>query len=440
MSEDRIRRLEAQVLRLESYINILRQELSVQGNLLVGDTPHPDGLTVGANDTLLTADSTQPLGVKWQAPGSSSAITEAAQDAVGTILLDSSTINFTYDDATPTITGIVIDDSISNAKLRNSGALSVVGRSANSSGDPADISAVAASDAVLRESGNVLGFGTIATAGIAGDAVTNAKLADMAQATVKGRAAGAGTGDPTDLTATQVAAIVSALIEHHNLSGLTDDDHLQYPLLDGRSGGQTLLGGTAANDDLVLEGTDHATKTSSYILLQPSGGSVGVGTSAPPSVFTVTAADTPVVTVQTTDTASTGRALVQMYRDSGSNAVGWDFGFNIDQSSGRFDIRELSAGPSVNYRLTILKTTGYVGINTTTPQGRLQVDGTVLVNGDDGGVAGMTGFTDQFNSSTSSGTGTVKMCGATNRNSDGFLKFYIGTTAVHVPYWVTITG
>src|SRR3990172_4105049 len=31
---------------------------------------------------------------------------------------------------------------------------------------------------------------------IADDAVTNAKLADMAQSTIKGRAAGAGTGDP----------------------------------------------------------------------------------------------------------------------------------------------------------------------------------------------------------------------------------------------------
>ncbi len=91
------------------------------------------------------------------------------------------------------------DDQVTDAKLRNSGALSVIGRSANSSGDPADISAVAASGSVLRESGSTVGFGTIATAGITDDAVTNAKLANMAQSTLKGRAAGAGTGDPTDL-------------------------------------------------------------------------------------------------------------------------------------------------------------------------------------------------------------------------------------------------
>lgn len=40
------------------------------------------------------------------------------------------------------------------------------------------------------------------------DSITNAKLANMAQATIKGRASGAGTGDPTDLTAAQVGAIL----------------------------------------------------------------------------------------------------------------------------------------------------------------------------------------------------------------------------------------
>jgi hypothetical protein len=44
---------------------------------------------------------------------------------------------------------------------------------------------------------------------IAVNAVTNAKAADMAQSTIKGRASGAGTGDPTDLTAAQVRTIIN---------------------------------------------------------------------------------------------------------------------------------------------------------------------------------------------------------------------------------------
>lgn len=43
---------------------------------------------------------------------------------------------------------------------------------------------------------------------ISNDAVTNAKAANMVQATIKGRAAGAGTGDPTDLTPNQASTIL----------------------------------------------------------------------------------------------------------------------------------------------------------------------------------------------------------------------------------------
>lgn len=41
------------------------------------------------------------------------------------------------------------------------------------------------------------------------DGTTNAKLANMAQSTIKGRASGAGTGDPTDLSAAQVKTILA---------------------------------------------------------------------------------------------------------------------------------------------------------------------------------------------------------------------------------------
>lgn len=44
--------------------------------------------------------------------------------------------------------------------------------------------------------------------GVADDSVSNAKLANMAQSTIKGRAAGAGTGDPTDLSASQVRSVL----------------------------------------------------------------------------------------------------------------------------------------------------------------------------------------------------------------------------------------
>lgn len=160
-------------------------------------------------------------------------------------------------------------NAVTDTKLRDSALLSVIGRSANSAGDPADIAAVAASGAVLRESGSVLGFGSIATAGItnnavtsgkiADNAVTNTKLNDMANATVKGRTT-AGTGDPEDLTMAQLVALIEV--------------QALYALLAGRSGGQTLKGDTLTGGNLTLESTAHATK-GDVIIASGSGFSVG---------------------------------------------------------------------------------------------------------------------------------------------------------------------
>lgn len=48
-----------------------------------------------------------------------------------------------------------------------------------------------------------------ATVGLVAGGTSNAKLASMAQATLKGRAAGAGTGDPTDLSASQARTLLN---------------------------------------------------------------------------------------------------------------------------------------------------------------------------------------------------------------------------------------
>jgi len=51
-------------------------------------------------------------------------------------------------------------------------------------------------------------------------------------------------------------------IDHGVLSGLGDDDHTQYALLSGRSGGQTIKGSTVALGNLILESTSDASKGS----------------------------------------------------------------------------------------------------------------------------------------------------------------------------------
>ncbi len=61
-------------------------------------------------------------------------------------------------------------------------------------------------------------------------------------------------------------------IDHGSIAGLGDDDHSQYALLAGRSGGQTLIGGTGAFESLTLQSTSDANKR--YIIFGAAGTTV----------------------------------------------------------------------------------------------------------------------------------------------------------------------
>jgi hypothetical protein len=181
-----------------------------KGNLIVADGSAWTVLAVGTDGHLLTADSTQTSGIKWAAgTGGSGAPTtatyvtislDAGLSAERTLAVESSVLSLTDGGANANVTVGVAANGITNAKLRQSAARSVVGRATGTTGDVADISATASTDAVLRESGGSIGFGTVATAGIANDAVTYAKMQNMsAQYTILARTS-VGAGDPQELT------------------------------------------------------------------------------------------------------------------------------------------------------------------------------------------------------------------------------------------------
>jgi hypothetical protein len=102
-------------------------------------------------------------------------------------------------------------NKVLDSMLRQSTALSLIGRSASTAGNVADISAVVGSSCAFRESASAVGCGQLATAALANSIVTNAKLAQMANGTTKCRTT-AGTGDPEDCTAAQMRSLLSLVV------------------------------------------------------------------------------------------------------------------------------------------------------------------------------------------------------------------------------------
>ena len=112
----------------------------------------------------------------------------------------------------------IADNVVTNAKLADMTANLIKGR-ISTTGDPQDLTATQVRTILNvadgannythpNHSGDVTSAGGGATT-IADNVVTNAKLSDMVQATIKGRASGAGTGDPVDLTAAQARTILN---------------------------------------------------------------------------------------------------------------------------------------------------------------------------------------------------------------------------------------
>jgi hypothetical protein len=97
----------------------------------------------------------------------------------------------------------------------------------------------------------VAGMSASGAATVADDSVTNAKLADMAQATFKMRAAGAGTGDPIDGTAAQAKTALA--IAQADVTGLTTADSPQFAALNIGAATDTTLTRTGAGD-IAIEG------------------------------------------------------------------------------------------------------------------------------------------------------------------------------------------
>ena len=160
--------------------------LDTTGSLGLGSNSHPSALlsllsttkgflppvmTQGQRDLiaspaeglLIYSTTTDSLnyydGVQWRDMGAAFTV-EDAQDAVGNILIDTATIDFSYDDALNQISAIVIDDSITNQKLAEMPANTVKVNATPVSANPQDLALT--TDQVLgRLAGDIQGIDMI---------------------------------------------------------------------------------------------------------------------------------------------------------------------------------------------------------------------------------------------------------------------------------------
>lgn len=131
----------------------------------------------------------------------------------------------------------LVNDAVDNTKLANMATGTLKGRNTAGTGDPEDLSAATVAG-MLSVGGDLTG--TVSSAQIAANAVTNADLADMATARIKGRVTAA-TGDPEDLTGTQVTTLLDVFTTV--LKGLVPSGGSGTTFLRGDATWQSIAGG-----------------------------------------------------------------------------------------------------------------------------------------------------------------------------------------------------
>ncbi|HTE57874.1 MAG TPA: hypothetical protein VK694_03940 [Verrucomicrobiae bacterium] len=167
---------------------------------------HAVSPTSPTNNQVLLYNS---AGSQWEPQTSAGGYTdEMAQDAVGAMAANTVTVNLTYIDSSPSFTADVNDNSITYAKMQDISATDrLLGRDTAGSGNTEELTVsggleFTGSGGIQRSAltgGDVTATAGSAVATIANDAVTFAKIQNIATSRLLGRSAG-GSGDVEEIT------------------------------------------------------------------------------------------------------------------------------------------------------------------------------------------------------------------------------------------------
>jgi hypothetical protein len=193
--------------------------------------------------------------------------------------------------------------------------LNLASGSGSFTGNFLDLQKNSTSEFKVDNGGNVTAAGTITIQGtgtaltLSGAATTAINITNTGVTTdlnlhngdtISNTAAGTLTLSSSTLTANSLATFnTAAALTVGNATSLTFS-----------AGSETINGSTAANGDLTLQGTTSATRATSYLILQPSGGNVGIGTSTPTALLGLNGNAAAAIHLERETTANTaGNAL-----------------------------------------------------------------------------------------------------------------------------------
>ena len=200
-------------------ISIAGQSLSLNARVLLKDqsSASRNGIytvtTVGNGSTpyvltrALDFNETSEIGAgsfAYVETGTANAGKSFVQSAQNPIL-DSDALNFSIFSQTS-----IGANSITNANLEQVTQATIKGRAAGAgTGNVSDLTADELIAVINTGSTGTIDSARVVSGGISNNSVSNAKLAQAAAATIKGRIAGSGTGNISDITADQLIAIIN---------------------------------------------------------------------------------------------------------------------------------------------------------------------------------------------------------------------------------------